>query len=124
MATFSDLLKEFRTRAGLSQRALARASGINAAIISRLETGDRQPSGPEQVLAVVRALQLDGADGDLLLASAGYWPRSVLSLGPQDESLLAIAGVLSDPAIDEESKSRFRHTIRLLAEQWTARKTP
>ena len=120
MATFAELLKGYRERAGFSQRALARASQINPAIISRLESGDRTPSGPEQVLAIVRALALDDLSADRLLASAGYWPRAVLALGPQDESLLAVARVLTDGGVEQEAKIRFRHLLRLMAEQWEA----
>jgi transcriptional regulator with XRE-family HTH domain len=53
---FAELLKTFREAAGLSQRSLARASEINPAIISRMESGDRGPSGPAQVLAIARLL--------------------------------------------------------------------
>ncbi len=120
MTTFADLLREYRERAGFSQRALARASDINPAIISRLESGDRTPSGPDQVLAITRALALDDLNSDKLLASAGYWPRAVLGLGPQDETLLTLARLLSDERLNPEAKIRFRHVLHLLAEQWMA----
>ncbi len=118
MAAFTELMRGYRERVGLSQRALARASGINPAIISRLESGDRAPSGPEQLLAITDALGLDPRDSDLLLASAGYWPRAVLALGPQDPTLLALARVLSDGGDDFDRKMRFRQIVELLAEQW------
>ncbi|MCL4534898.1 MAG: helix-turn-helix domain-containing protein [Bacteroidetes bacterium] len=120
MPTFAELLRGYRGRTGLSQRALARASEINPAIISRLESGDRAPSGPEQVLAITRALALDDLSADRLLASAGYWPRAVLALGPQDETLLTLARVLADGRLDRQARIRFRHILQLLAEQWMA----
>lgn len=120
MPTFAELLRGYRGRTGLSQRALARASEINPAIISRLESGDRAPSGPEQVLAITRALALDDLSADRLLASAGYWPRAVLALGPQDETLLTLARVLADGRLDQQARIRFRHILQLLAEQWMA----
>ncbi len=121
MATFPELLKRYREQVGFSQRALARASQINPAIISRLESGDREPSGPEQILSITRALALDSERTDALLASAGHWPRSILTLGPQDETLLALSKVLAHSCLEEESKVRFRQVVSLLAEQWTRR---
>ncbi len=121
MAAFAELLKSYREQVGFSQRALARASQINPAIISRLESGDRSPSGPEQVLAITRTLALDDQRTNRLLASAGYWPKAILALGPQDETLLSIAGVLTDQKLGQEAKGRFRQVVHLLARQWTDR---
>ncbi len=118
LPTFAELLKRYREEAGLSQRALSRASGVNPAIISRMESGDRGPSCPGQVLAIGRALHLDTTRTDALLASAGYWPQAVLALGPQDETLLAVAHLLSDNEIPLEGRLRFREVVRLLVDQW------
>jgi transcriptional regulator with XRE-family HTH domain len=116
--SFPELLRGARDQRGLSQRALARASRINPAIVSRLESGDRGPSGPEQVLALAGALRLESSEVDALLASAGYWPRSLLDLGPADETLLAVARVLTSPNLDAAPRARFRWLIELLVEQW------
>ncbi len=110
-------MRRFRERAGISQRTLAKVSEINPAIVSRLETGDRMPSGPQQVLAIARALELNQADSDALLSTAGHWPSAILSLGPQDETLLEVARVLSAEDIHEDDQRRFRTIIHLLAEQ-------
>jgi transcriptional regulator with XRE-family HTH domain len=118
MRSFAEELKRHREKSGLSQRALARATRINPAIISRMEAADRGPSGPEQVLAIAAALDLDEARCDRLLASAGYWPGSILRLGPQDETLLAVAQLLAGDAAGDESKRRFRQVVGLLVEQW------
>jgi transcriptional regulator with XRE-family HTH domain len=116
--TFAELLREFRQRAGLSQRGLAAASAINPAIISRLESEDRGPSGPEQVLAIARALSLGDDDADRLLASAGYWPRTLLALGPQDPTVLAVARLLASPRVSDPARARFRRAVDILVEQW------
>jgi transcriptional regulator with XRE-family HTH domain len=118
---FAERLRQARLRRGLSQRALARASRINPAIVSRLESGDRGPSGPEQVRALAAALALDPADADALLASAGYWPQSLLDLGPADETLLGIAQLLTSPRVSPPDRARFRGVVRLLVEQWLTR---
>lgn len=119
MPAFGELLRSYRGQSGLSQRALARASRVNPAIISRMESSDRGPSGPEQVLAISAALGLDEERCDRLLASAGYWPRAILRLGPEDETLLAVARVLGRQGVGEASRVRFRRVVELLAEEWT-----
>ena len=118
MATFAELLKTFRLRSRLSQRAVARASGINPAIVNRMESGDRQPSGPQQVLAIARALELPSEDADSMLSSAGFWPGVIPALGPRDETLLGVARVLAGPGVDEGARVRFRQALHLLTEQW------
>jgi len=117
---FGDLLRTYRERAGLSQRSLAARSGVNVAIINRMESGDRGASGPDQVLAIAGALGLGEDDTDSLLASAGFWPRALLRLGPGDPTLLTVARVLGAPYLDEASKDRFRRVAELLADQWLA----
>jgi transcriptional regulator with XRE-family HTH domain len=116
---FSELLKSFREQANLSQRALAQATSINQAIISRFESRDRGPSGPEQVLAIIRALELDQARADLLLSSAGYWPQVYTNLGPKDPTLFAVAQVLSNERIGPARRERFRRLVAILAEEYS-----
>lgn len=117
MESFGALMRYYRERAGMSQRALAKASEINPAIISRIETGDRMPSGPHQVLAIARALNLSPTDSDELLSMAGHWPSVILSLGPRDETLIEVARVLSAQDLKEEELRRFRAIVHLLTEQ-------
>lgn len=119
MADFPTLMRSYRERAGLSQRALARASAVNPAIISRLESGDRGPSGPPQVEAIAGALRLGADDVDQLLAAAGYWPGSFLALGAADPTLLAVARLLAADRLPPADRERFRRVLALLVEQWT-----
>jgi transcriptional regulator with XRE-family HTH domain len=116
--TFGQRLRQARLRRGLSQRALARASRVNPAIVSRLESGDRHPSGPDQVRALATALSLEPAQADALLASAGFWPQSLLDLGPADPTLLAVAQLLTTPRLTTPERTRFRTVIGLLIDQW------
>lgn len=120
MPDFAELLKTFREAAGLSQRSVARASEINPAIISRMESGDRGPSGPAQVLAIARALGLEQDKTDALLSRAGFWPEVYLAVGPQDPTLLTIARLLADGRLAKRDRERFRRVIAILAEQWAA----
>jgi transcriptional regulator with XRE-family HTH domain len=119
MPEFSELLKSYREQARLSQRALAQATNINQAIISRFESGNRGPSGPDQVLAIITALSLDQARADALLSSAGYWPRVYVTLGPDDPTLFAIAQLLANERVSPARKERFRRLVAILVEEYS-----
>jgi len=119
MPSFAELLKQYREEHGASQRGLAQATRINQAIISRFESGDRGPSGPEQVLAIIDALHLDEARASALLGSAGYWPRAFMDLGPSDPTLLAVVRLLAHAEMSDERKLRFRRIVELLVDAWS-----
>ncbi|MHB1004245.1 MAG: helix-turn-helix domain-containing protein [Chloroflexota bacterium] len=120
MATFAELLRTLREEAGISQRELSRRSDINPAIVSRFEAGLRGPSGPEQVLALARALSLDPDQADLLMSASGFWPKAIVALGPRDGALLSVARVLTNPKVGPAARERFRALLAVLAEQWLA----
>jgi transcriptional regulator with XRE-family HTH domain len=70
--SFGDMLREFRNRVGLSQRALAEKANIDTSYISRIESGQRDfPSRPV-ALQLAEILQLSQEETDLWLISAGY----------------------------------------------------
>ncbi len=119
MPAFAELLKSYRVARGLSQRALARAARINPAIANRLESGERGPSGPDQVRAIAAALGLDAEQSDRLLGAAGFWPDVYLRVGPDDPTLLRVAQLLASPRVAEPDRARFRAVIDLLVAQWT-----
>lgn len=72
--TFGSLLRSFRVRASLSRNALAQRAGIDPSYLSRFEHGQR--STPKRALldALVRTLNLRGADRSQLMALAGFMP--------------------------------------------------
>ncbi len=119
MAAFAELLKSYRAARGMSQRALARAARINPAIANRLESGERGPSGPDQVRALAAALGLDAEQTDRLLGAAGFWPDVYLRVGPGDPTLLQVARLLASPRVTEPDRARFRAVLDLLVAQWT-----
>ena len=73
----------------LSQNALARATGVNAAYVNRLESG-KQPAPPSRgvVEQLAAALELGGPERDRLLVAAGHWPWAL-----DDAGLDAVLGV-------------------------------
>jgi len=52
-------LKKYRRIAGLTQEQLAKKSGVNATVISRLERGERQTASYESIVRLSRALNLE-----------------------------------------------------------------
>lgn len=118
MSEFAELLRTYRQASGLSQRALARAAGINPAIANRLESADRGPSGPDQVRALARALRLEAEQEDRLLGAAGFWPDVYLRVGPGDPTLLRVARLLANQRVAEPERARFRRIVDLLIDQW------
>jgi len=52
-------LKKYRRIAGLTQGQLAKKSGVDVTIISRLESGARQTASYESIVRLARALNLE-----------------------------------------------------------------
>jgi transcriptional regulator with XRE-family HTH domain len=118
--SFGPLLRERRTRAGLSQAALARAVGVNSGYISRLEAGERAAPSQELVLAIGGALNLPPEQADHLLAAAGFLPATLARLPSDDPTLTIVLRVLTDEAIPAAEREEFRQIVRLVARRWIA----
>ena len=95
------LLREGRTRAGLSQRELARRAGTAQSVIARIERGTTSPSW-----ATLRRL----------LGSAGFDLRAGLELRPVRGSHM-LADVARIRRLSPEARLlELRNVSRLLAE--------
>ncbi|MCL4546084.1 MAG: helix-turn-helix domain-containing protein [Chloroflexi bacterium] len=115
MHGFPDLLHTFRERAGLSQNALARAVDINPGTINRLETGERAPTGREQVLQLAAGIGLGPVDTNALVTAAGFAPQAYDAVGLDHPLLLAVAEFFGSAAIASSAKEAFeRLTERAL----------
>ena len=115
---FGAKLKAYRGRAGMSQNALARASGLNPASINRLESGERSPSNRTVVEQICDALGLSPTERDDLLASAGHLPDVYARVPPSDPTLLGVAQVLADSQLTEADREEFRSVIESLSRRW------
>ncbi|MEV4259953.1 NB-ARC domain-containing protein [Kribbella sp. NPDC049584] len=76
--TLSELLRTFRTRAGLTQAALAEKAGLSEQAISVLERGTRSRPRMDTISGLSKALDLTPAEADQFLAVArgkGTHPR-------------------------------------------------
>jgi transcriptional regulator with XRE-family HTH domain len=109
-SAYGELLRAYR-EPRMKQRPLARAVGLNPTLLNRSEKGTRQPADADEVLAVADALGLSADERDRLLAAAGYWPAVFQALGPGDLTLRAVAVVLADPSLPDDTKRAFRTAV-------------
>ena len=92
MPTPATLLREARTRAGLSQRALAKRAGTAQYVIARIEAGQTSPTWEtlDRLLAAAGerlSPRTEPADGSML-----YEVPGILNMTPEDR-LLGVANV-------------------------------
>jgi transcriptional regulator with XRE-family HTH domain len=101
MARFGELLKSFRERARLSQRALAQAADIDRSYVCRLESGEREVTSRSLALRLADILGLSPSETDLWLISAGYVSPRMQELAAGGVSrLLEEIDVLSEGSKD------------------------
>jgi transcriptional regulator with XRE-family HTH domain len=118
MEDFSTLLERFRDRAGLSQSELARAAGISASYINRIEKEERQPPSRSVVLRIAKALGLDSATTDTLLLAAGYAPERSTLLQTEHPILGLVVDILQDDRVPEEEIELLKRQIELIERRW------
>ncbi|MEW6405712.1 MAG: helix-turn-helix transcriptional regulator [Chloroflexota bacterium] len=76
---FGEMLRKFRERVGLSQKALAAAAEIDTSYISRIERGERNATRPI-ALRLAEILGLSQKEMDLWLIEAGFISPRMQSL--------------------------------------------
>ena len=113
MAVFPQLLRQVREAAGVSQNALGRRIDINPGTINRLETGEREPTGREQVLQLAGGIGLDAEQTNRLVASAGYAPQAYDAIGLDNPTLLQIAAYLGAPERSTAERATFLQLVAL-----------
>ena len=120
MRIFGELLGTYRRRLGMSQRALARRTGLSPSQLSRIESGQRRPPPAETVLRTIEVLRLGEDDAVKLLDAAGYPPKLLQSVTAggtlSSEALLDLVQSLEHAAADLESASQqLRNVIEGLS---------
>lgn len=115
--SFGDRLRALREARALSQNALARAAELSPSLANMLEGGDRRPTA-DITRRLARALGLDEADTDDLLALAGQLPLAYDRISPADPDLLLIAQVLGDESIPTEERRQLRAIVRVACVRW------
>ena len=109
--SFGEYLRDLRKRAGLSQRELAEAAGIDFTYLSKIENSRVEPPA-EQTLRLL-AHRVD-ADPDDLLARARKMPRDLKQLVAQSSPEKAL--LLRRIAQTDLTPERVRRLLRLLDE--------
>lgn len=93
---FKDMLKYYRMREGLSQKALATRLGLSASTISMYEVGEREPDfETEEKIADFFNVDLNTLRGKDIEAPA-FSPSPSPDLDPDDQELLSKYHMLSD----------------------------
>ncbi len=108
---FPELLRTYREAASLSQNALARAVDINPGTINRLETGERMPTGRDQVLQLAAGIGLTPEQTHALVVAAGFAPQAYDAVGLDHPLLLRIAAVLGSPDTSEAAHQAFERIV-------------
>lgn len=114
--SFALTLREMRDRRRLSQSRLAEAAGFDHSYVSRLESGSRMPTR-DAVTKLAEAMQMEDADRDTLLASAGFMPGRIENLFASEPVLSEVLGLLQNRSIPAEVRDDVRHMISLLVRQ-------
>ncbi len=103
MSTAATLLREARTRAGLSQRALARRAGTAQSVIARIEKGQTSPTWE----TLERLLDAAGVD-----MSAQLEPRVVVGSHMLDDVPRILALTPEQNLEEVKNLSEFLHQAR------------
>lgn len=114
--TFGELLSCMRLAVQLSQTALARAAGVNASYLNRLESGEWATPTHEVVVALARALDATPTERDQLLWLAGHLPQRLQQLAAADATLTAVLNVLTGEQQARSARRSFRSLMEGLAE--------
>lgn len=120
---FAQLIRDGRSRAGISQDALADRAGVNRSTVIRWESGDASRPDPDQVRAVCRVLDIDPIRAGIAL---GYVDPARLGsaagapiLDPEVREALEL---LQDPALPAAERTAWIEYLRYLRQQAAARR--
>ncbi len=113
---FGTLLKTLREQHGVSQSKLAERADFDHSYVSRLESGARMPTR-EAVDRLGRAMSLEQAQQDSMLASAGFLPRDVSSLLSNEPALGEMLEMLQDESVPSEFRENVRNMLRIIVQQ-------
>jgi transcriptional regulator with XRE-family HTH domain len=122
LSDFAGKLEEYRKRSGLSRSALARAVGVDASYMSRLEANERRPSNREFVLNTARALRLNHDECNVLLKAADYAPVSMEDTMEAHPAVKLLADILNDEQIPQDEKDLIERQLRQIQKRWHERR--
>jgi predicted ATPase/transcriptional regulator with XRE-family HTH domain len=119
--SFGDILRQYRTMAGMSQEALAERAGLTANAIGTLERGERRRPHPHTIRSLADALTLTDEQRAALIAATGQQvapqPLATSDLDPARPSALPAPPtplVGRDEVVAEISTILCRPEVRLV----------
>lgn len=116
-STFGRLLRESRTSAGVTQRALAQQVGVDVSYVSKLEN-DRLPApAADTIVRISRALSVQP---ESLLAVAGKVPSSVIRLLGAQPAALRFFRTATDFAVTDHEWEQLQLALARLREGQSA----
>jgi transcriptional regulator with XRE-family HTH domain len=110
--TFGDVLRHWRSRAGLSLHQLEAAIGMSATNLSRIERGLVGPPTAEWLDKLATALD---APRSRLYRAAGRIPPS-----DEDDRADVIEAILTDPDFTDEEKGFLVNAVKFVRQHRTA----
>jgi transcriptional regulator with XRE-family HTH domain len=110
---FGLMLRELRSRAGLTQEALAERAKLGVRTVRRLETGDRGDPRVTTVGRLADALQLDTADRVALLAAAGHTKPDEPRADPLADAVSRLAYAVRTRWREEEEQRKIQDPLPL-----------
>jgi transcriptional regulator with XRE-family HTH domain len=75
MSEFGEALARYRIEAGLNQRQLGAAIGLDSTQVNKIERGHRPALGAKYMMPLVRALRLNQTQAKDLVQLAGHSPK-------------------------------------------------
>jgi transcriptional regulator with XRE-family HTH domain len=111
MTAYGEALARYRDEAGLNQRELGAAIGLDPTQVNKIERGHRPPLGAKYVKTLVRALRLSRSEAENLVVDLGGLSRKMLDF--MDEVEEGEAAEEEDQAVDTALPSVARSAMTL-----------
>lgn len=111
MTRFGQTLRDLRTAHGFGLRATAKAVGISAGYLSRLERGLDAPPRPEVVKALAKEL---AADPDVLLRLSGSTDPEVTEWLRGRSDALALVRFMIEAGMTAEEVAALQEAARAM----------
>jgi len=106
MTAYGEALARYRNEAGLNQRKLGAAIGLDPTQVNKIERGHRPPLGAKYIKPLVRALRLSRSEAENLVVDLGGLPRKVLdfmddeAVKPKQQADSTPRPIMANPVVE------------------------
>lgn len=109
--SFAEILREKRRLAGISQRRLADAVGVDFSYISKLENGRLPPPAADTIVRIAESI---GCASDELFAAAEKLPGGVGTILSRNPAAVRFLQEASSLSLDETEWEKMRGKLKRL----------